>query len=113
MDEYAFQERIVRASRAEEMARRILGVEPGASKEELKSARRREVKKCHPDRCDAEGPAGRRFRAVQRAYRCLCFGEDCEQLLKALEGDTLSAPGDDDEPDNSWAYFLSWRDRFF
>lgn len=47
--------------------RKILDVQPGASREEILSAYRREAKRAHPD----QGGTAAQFRQVQAAYRAL------------------------------------------
>lgn len=113
MDEQSFQERIARRSRAEVLARRVLDVAPGATDAELKAAHRRESKRYHPDRCHEDRTDARKFRLVQNAYRCLARGEECGKLLRALDTGELPAEEPEDGPNNPWAYFLRWRDRFF
>jgi curved DNA-binding protein len=90
-----------------------LDVSPGASEADLKAAHRRESKRYHPDRCPAEKTGARKFRLVQNAYRCLSRGEECEKLLRAQDAGELPDPAPDNGPNNRWAYFLRWRNRFF
>jgi hypothetical protein len=47
---------------------RVLGLEPGASSEELHDAYRRLVKRHHPDRNGGSPESSRRFREIQSAY---------------------------------------------
>jgi curved DNA-binding protein CbpA len=47
---------------------RVLGVEPGATPEELHDAYRRLVKRHHPDRNGGSPESTRRFQEVQQAY---------------------------------------------
>jgi curved DNA-binding protein CbpA len=47
---------------------RVLGVEPGATPEQLHDAYRRLVKRHHPDRNGGSAESTRRFREVQQAY---------------------------------------------
>lgn len=52
---------------------RVLGLEPGASEEEVRSAYRRLASECHPDRFASLGPefvqaAEERFKILQEAY---------------------------------------------
>jgi DnaJ like chaperone protein len=52
---------------------RLLGLEPGASEEEVRSAYRRLASECHPDRFSSLGPefvraAEERFKILQEAY---------------------------------------------
>ncbi len=112
MDDPGFQERMRRDVERKEMALRILGVGEGASGAELKNAWRRACKETHPDHNPGNPDAGRRFAAVNCAYRLLAYGEPCE-----LAGEPVSTPnGTTDEGkyrlDNSWGLFLWWRDRF-
>ncbi len=113
MDDYGFQERVRREMERKEIARRILGVAVGASAHELKSAWRRACKENHPDRNPEDPDAGRRFAAVNCAYRLLANGEPCELLVGP--GPTPNATTDEGKYrlDNSWGLFLWWRDRFF
>ncbi|MFB6098364.1 MAG: DnaJ domain-containing protein, partial [Salinibacter sp.] len=56
----------------------ILGVNPGASQEEIKSAFRRRALECHPDQAD-EGEkeaAQQEFLRVREAFEALSDGED-------------------------------------
>ena len=104
-----FQKRVARHSRAEDLACDLLEVEPGASDAELKSAWRRQCKRYHPDRRPDDAGATARFKLVQRAYRCLRNGENCEDIVDAYE----QIQGKTGEKTNHWKYFLSWRDQFF
>jgi hypothetical protein len=47
---------------------RVLGIEPGASSEELHDAYRRLVKRHHPDRNRGSAESTRRFQEIQAAY---------------------------------------------
>jgi len=52
---------------------RVLGLEPGASEEEVRSAYRRLASECHPDRFSSLGQefvraAEERFKILQEAY---------------------------------------------
>lgn len=113
MNEVDFQDRLSRLRRATEIAREILAVPPGASQDVLRKARRRAYKKYHPD-CGSEREAeGKSLRLVQLAYRCLKDGEECEKLLRAHRAFRLSKGDESEKLENRWAYFLSWRKRFF
>ena len=112
VDEFQFQDRLEREVRARRIACRILGVREGAAPEELKRAWRRACKDSHPDRKAGDPGAGRRFAAINCAYRLLAFGEPCETLLEADE----EAPADTSEEgynlNTPWGYFLWWRDEY-
>ena len=104
--------RLRKQIKGEKLARRILGVEENVSREELKRAWRRQVKKFHPDisRDDPEAP--RRFKIARQAYHCLQGTGDCEQLLE-MEGAEETADQEKGGRENQWAYYLRWKDRFF
>ena len=53
---------------------RVLGVEPGASSEELHDAYRRLVKLHHPDRNGGSAESTRRFQEIQAAYEAVRAG---------------------------------------
>jgi molecular chaperone DnaJ len=50
---------------------RVLGVERGASKDEIKKAFRKLAMKCHPDRNPGDREAERRFKELNEAYEVL------------------------------------------
>src|ERR671931_176027 len=49
----------------------VLGVTRSARDNEIKSAFRRLAKECHPDRCNGDPDAERRFKEVNEAYEAL------------------------------------------
>jgi molecular chaperone DnaJ len=49
----------------------VLGVSKGASDRELKAAFRRLAKACHPDSCNGDATAERRFKELNEAYEAL------------------------------------------
>ena len=113
MYNFDWQQKASSQAQAETLARKILGVEEGASAEELKRAWRSKCKKHHPDRRPDDAEAEERFKLVREAYMCLRYGKRCQELLTKA-ADLLPAEEDDESaPSNQWAYFLSWRDRFF
>lgn len=113
MDDFSFQERIRRDMEGREIARRILGVDGKASAHELKRAWRKACKENHPDRNPGDPDAGRRFAAVNCAYRLLACGEPCEMFIE--NNPTQHATSEDEKYrlNNAWGLFLWWRDRFF
>ena len=113
MDESQFQDRLEREVQARRIARTILGVQEDASPQELKRAWRRACKDNHPDRNGGDADAGRRFAAVNCAYRLLAHGEPCEALLDA-EGQAPADLGHEKyNLDSPWGYFLWWREEYF
>ena len=113
MDDFSFQDRIRREMEGREIACRILGVDERACEHELKRAWRKACKENHPDRNPADPDAGRRFAAINCAYRLLAYGEPCETLVE--DNPTRQAMSADGKYrlDNAWGLFLWWRDRFF
>ncbi|MEX2166481.1 MAG: molecular chaperone DnaJ [Methyloceanibacter sp.] len=49
----------------------ILGISRGAQDNEIKAAFRRMAKECHPDRCNGDPDAERRFKELNQAYEAL------------------------------------------
>ena len=48
-----------------------LGLQRGASDKEIKAAFRRLAKECHPDRCNGDADAEKRFKEINEAYEAL------------------------------------------
>jgi hypothetical protein len=113
MDDFGFQEQIRRDAEARQIARGILGVSEDASPRELKGAWREACKENHPDRNPDDPDAGRRFAAVNCAYRLLAHGEPCDALLEGEQPQPATSQEDGYRLDNAWGLFLWWRDRFF
>ncbi len=112
-DDYEFGERITRDIESRKAARTILGVEEGASMEELKKAYRRASLKYHPDHNQNDDSANTKFKLIKCAYELLAKDEPCHRLLEEV-GLFKSAPEDDNyKLDNLWGHFLWWRDKFF
>ena len=113
VDEFQFQDRLEREVRARRIACKILGVREGAPPEELKSAWRQACKDNHPDRNAGAPDAGRRFAAINCAYRLLAFGEPCATLLEAEDEASAEESKGDYDLNTPWGYFLWWRDEYF
>lgn len=113
VSETDFQKRIEHLTRATNIARQVLGVGAGASREDLRSAWRRSCKEHHPDRSDQQGSEA--FRIAKSAYLCLSEGDEkeCEKLLDLVNEDDARDIGGDQAADNRWGYFLSWREQYF
>jgi len=113
MDDFSFQERMGRDLEAREIARRILDVDENASPEDLRRAWRKACKENHPDRNPGDRDAGRRFAAINCAYRLLAYGEPCEMLIEDNPTQYATSEHDKYRLDNAWGLFLWWRDKFF
>jgi curved DNA-binding protein CbpA len=112
MDEHAWQRELEESMRMEARARAILDVEPGASQEVIRAAYRRTAKACHPDLNPGDPASQERFKDALAAYRFLAEGGRDERLLE--RGGMGCGPDDSGyNLDNSWGYFLWWRERFF
>jgi len=112
-DDYGFGERINRDLQARRAARKILGVEELATKEQLKKAYRRASLKYHPDHNPNDCDADKRFVLVKCAYELLSEDKPCDILLEEIKS-WPGVPEDDKyKLDNLWGYFLWWRERFF
>ena len=96
----------------EDRARAILGVEPGASRDGLRSAYRRVARECHPDFNPEDPGSQERFKDALAAYKLLAEGTRDARLL----GKPETEPKTDESAyntDNSWGYFLWWREKYF
>ena len=113
MDDFGFQEQIKRDIEARRIARNILEISENASHQELRRAWRKACKKHHPDRNPGNSDAGRRFAAINCAYRLLTCGEPCEMLFAEQEAQSETLEHDKYRLDNAWGLFLWWRDKFF
>lgn len=113
MYDFSFQQEIERGSRARQIAREILGVEEGASEQELKRAWRKSAMKYHPDRNPDDQDAGKEFAAVNCAYHLLAHGKPCEILLWQQKTQSTAPEHDKYSLDNAWGLFLWWRERYF
>ncbi len=123
MDESSFQKDIEEYKRISTLARKILGVDKNAGKEEIKKAYWKLAMKYHPDRFVNDGGAGVenriRFENIQAAYDFLVKGKMWKPVRegwskKNPEGETEGEKKQDKyKTDSKWGYFLWWRDRFF
>ena len=71
---------------------KVLGIEKGASKEEIKRAFRKLARKYHPDVNPDEGKSGERFKEINEAYSLLSDDKKREMYDKfgVVEGDPSS-----------------------
>ena len=113
MYDFSFQREMERRAKAERVARTILGLQGNAPAQQLKRAWRRACMKYHPDRRPGDPQAEERFVLLQRAYRCLAHGEGCEDLIPEVETPCACCAGRKYDGASRWAYFLSWREKFF
>jgi curved DNA-binding protein CbpA len=112
MDENYWQQDLDDRARMEARARAVLGVKPGASAREIQQAFRTAARRHHPDHNPDDPEAENRFRDAVAAYRFLCRAEPDRRLLAEAESPPRrSASGYC--LDNSWGYFLWWRESFF
>ncbi len=112
MDEHDWQRSLDDRACMEARARAILDVKPGASRQELKRVFRSAARRHHPDLNLDDPGAEARFRDVVVAYRFLVGAEPDRRLLEQPE-QTAGTPSCGYHLDNTWGYFLWWRERFF
>lgn len=98
---------------AREIARSILGVDENTSTDELKRAWRRACKENHPDRNPGDRDAGRRFAAINCAYRLLAYGEPCETIIEDKPTPQGVSQDGRYRLGNAWGFFLWWREKYF
>jgi len=96
----------------ETRARAILGVEPGASQDTLRSAYRRVARECHPDLNPGDPGSQELFKDALAAYKLLAEGTRDARLLGKPETERKTDDSGYDT-DNSWGYYLWWREKFF
>jgi hypothetical protein len=112
-DDYEFGERITRDLEARRAARKILGVQEGASKQTLKKAYRRASLKYHPDHNPNDRDAHKKFSLIKCAYGLLAEDKACDMLLEEIKS-WQGVPQDHKyKLDNLWGHFLWWREKFF
>ena len=112
MFENAWQRELQALIQMEQRSREILGVRPGAAPEQLKRAYRELAKRYHPDRNPNDEEARERFKDVVAAYKLLSEGVRQPSLLDRREPLQWPAVAGYNI-DNSWGYFLWWREGFF
>ncbi len=99
--------------RAQDAARQVLGIGPGAGPEALKAAYHRAALAHHPDRNPKDRHAARKFQLVKCAYELLAHGRQCGSCLEEL-GSWPGGAGSGREPrKNAWQYFLWWQESYF
>jgi len=111
--EHDFQSQVQQELRHEKLARRILGVSDTAPISEIKKAYWLLAMKYHPDKNPGNKQNLRRFQNIQNAYDFLVKGkkDSFRNLSEEMEfSDSLS---EEYNTNNSWGYFLWWRDKFF
>ena len=113
MDEIPFQEEMVREREMEHRAQVVLGVRDGASADEIRRAWRRGCLRTHPDRNPRNPHAQRDFRMVNCAHHYLTDGVPCDELLDVPVGHKADSEDGKYDLDNTWGFFLWWRDKFF
>jgi preprotein translocase subunit Sec63 len=108
-----FQSENLRKTRTRRIARHILGVDRNAGSEDVKRAWKRKCLALHPDKNGGDERARERFKIVNCAYEILNGDEGCgEELLDYAEGNSESL-SQDYETENSWGFFLWWKEKFF
>jgi hypothetical protein len=112
MGEHDWQRALDDRARMEARARAILGVKAGVSRQALKRAFRRAARKHHPDRNPGDAGAADRFRDAVAAHELLAKGKPDRRLLAQSVLPVRPICGGY-YLDNSWGYFLWWRDNFF
>jgi len=90
-----------------------LGVEEDAEEQAVKKAYRRACLKYHPDRRPTEENSHKKFLLVQCAYELLTKNTICPMLLEEMKSETPALLESKYNLDNTWGFFLWWRERFF
>lgn len=113
MDDFRFQDAIKAEAEAMRCAREALGVDEGASPEEIRRAWRKACIETHPDRNPGDLDAERRFRMINCAYRLLIDGTPCDELPTPDLAPDGPASHSKYDLNTAWGRFLWWRDKFF
>jgi preprotein translocase subunit Sec63 len=112
-DDPDFMEQINRDLAARKAACRILGVQEGADKEQVKRAYRIAAIRHHPDHNGNTTEANRVFTLIKCAYELLASDKPCNELLAEIDS-WPGVPEDDKyKLDNPWGHFCWWREKFF
>lgn len=112
-DDPDFMERISRDLAARQAACRILEVQEGASREQLKKAYRRAAIKHHPDHSENTPEANRKFALIKCAYELLSLDRPCDKLLAEIDSWSNVPKDDRYRLDNPWGHFCWWQAKFF
>lgn len=107
-----WQEELKTLIRREKKARQILGVGEMDGVEKIKQAWRELVFQYHPDRNNGSLESQQMFVLVNAAYNCLTRKQDCEVMDTPPAQDGTLVDGKY-ILNNSWGYFLWWRDKYF
>ena len=95
--------------RREKTARAILGVDENAEPVEIKKAYWLLAMKYHPDKAPMDEESNKMFHRIQAAYDFL-MGKGDGRGLEITKDEPLSEKYN---TDNTWGYFLWWRDKYF
>ncbi|MBW1931835.1 MAG: J domain-containing protein [Deltaproteobacteria bacterium] len=112
-EDLEFMERITRDLEARKAACKILDVEEGADKDQLKKAYRRAVVKYHPDHNTSSPEANKMFTLIKCAHELLAEDKPCPELLKEINAWPGVPENDKYRLENPWGHFLWWREKFF
>ena len=99
--------------RREKTARAILGVKEDADPVEIKKAYWLLAMKHHPDKAPMDTDSQKMFHRIQAAYDFLIGKGDGRGLEFALELADEEPVSEKYKTDNTWGYFLWWRDKYF
>ena len=97
----------------ERLARKILGVDEGASSTEIKKAYWLLAMKFHPDKNPGDKESQRQFNNIRAAYDFLVNNESGRHMIDSEEQPFPDSVSDEYNTTNSWGYFLWWRDKYF
>jgi len=112
-DEFDFQKQAQEQLRMEKLARKILGVDEGASPTEIKKAYWLLAMKHHPDKKPGDKEALRQFNNIRAAYDFLMKNDNGAALFDSGEQPFSDSVSEEYNTANNWGYFLWWRDKYF